>query len=169
MMKNFTLQCDHGHRFDGWFADRDSLAKQIEMQLVECPYCGSVQVQKMLSAPQLNSPKMRRNSQPEPIPAPLPDTVAHSQPATAQPPASPPAELSADNITAMRMMIKHIQKTVQSEFKHVGDNFAEEARKMHHGETEAENIYGQCTAEETEALRDEGIDVFALPELPKDN
>ena len=85
-------------------------------------------------------------------------------------------------------MIKHIQllpaKTVQSELKiqHVGDNFpraaAEEARKMHHGlyfcETEGavscfENIYGQCTAEETEALRDEGIDVFALPELPKDH
>lgn len=177
-MKNFTLQCDSHHKFDGWFPDRDALLKQIEMKFVECPYCGSNAVQKMLSAPQLNSPKMRRNTQAEmPIPAveAQPPASAPVKPAGAVPTASalmPPADMPKqmqDNLTAMRMMIKHIQKTVKTEFKYVGDNFANEARKMHEGVVEAENIYGECSEEERQELQEDGIDVFALPELPKDN
>jgi len=170
-MKNFTLKCAANHTFDGWFQDRESLHKQIEINLVECPYCGSTDVEKMLSVPQLNSPKMRRNPRPEDIAPPaasseqrLPDNMhAFTEPAAAMP------QQVQENLTAMRMMIKHIQNTVESEFKHVGNNFASQARKMHNGEIEAENIYGQCSEEEREELRDDGIDVFALPELPKDN
>ena len=40
---------------------------------------------------------------------------------------------------------------------------AEEARKIHHGETEHRNIRGQASREETEALLDEGIDILPLP------
>ena len=44
----------------------------------------------------------------------------------------------------------------------VGQRFAEEARRMHHGETEHRNIRGQASAEETEALLDEGIQIMPL-------
>lgn len=170
-MKNFTLKCAAQHTFDGWFQNRESLHKQIEINLVECPYCGSTDVEKMLSVPQLNSPKMRRNPRPEGLAPPaasaeqrLPDNMqAFSDPSAVRP------QHVQENLTAMRMMIKHIQNTVESEFKNVGNNFASQARKMHNGEMEAENIYGQCSEEEREELRDDGIDVFALPELPKDN
>jgi len=45
----------------------------------------------------------------------------------------------------------------------VGPQFAEEARKIHYGESEARHIRGQATREETEALLDEGIEVLPLP------
>ena len=45
----------------------------------------------------------------------------------------------------------------------VGPRFAEEARRIHYGETEAKAIRGQTTPEEREALADEGIEVFTLP------
>ena len=45
----------------------------------------------------------------------------------------------------------------------VGNRFAEEARRIHYGESDAKAIRGQTTPEEREALADEGIEVFTLP------
>jgi hypothetical protein len=48
----------------------------------------------------------------------------------------------------------------------VGSSFAEEARKIHYKETPERSIRGQTSADEVSALREEGIDVLALPEIP---
>ena len=48
----------------------------------------------------------------------------------------------------------------------VGLSFAEEARKIHYKETPERSIRGQTSADEVSALREEGIDVLALPEIP---
>ena len=173
-MKNFSLQCDIVHEFDGWFASRESLDDQIAKQLVECPYCASTNVKKMLSAPQLSTPKTRaKHNEMPPTDSPAEGQAALPSPpagAPVPPTASPPAPAAdilaaashadAPNMTAMRMMLKHIQQTVTSQFKNVGDEFASEARKMHTGEIDAENIYGHCTEDERAELQDEGIDVF---------
>ena len=45
----------------------------------------------------------------------------------------------------------------------VGPRFAEEARRIHHGDAEARGIRGQATPEERRELREEGIEVLALP------
>jgi len=41
-----------------------------------------------------------------------------------------------------------------------------EARKIHYKETPERSIRGQTSADEVSALREEGIDVLALPEIP---
>jgi hypothetical protein len=56
-------------------------------------------------------------------------------------------------------MVRHVLANTDD----VGTQFAEEARKIHYGESDARNIRGQATPEETEALLDEGIDVLPLP------
>jgi hypothetical protein len=48
----------------------------------------------------------------------------------------------------------------------VGSSFAEEARKIHYKESPERSIRGQTTLDEAEALRDEGIEVMAMPMLP---
>ena len=48
----------------------------------------------------------------------------------------------------------------------VSSSFAEEARKIHYKETPERSIRGQTSADEVSALREEGIDVLALPEIP---
>jgi hypothetical protein len=48
----------------------------------------------------------------------------------------------------------------------VGNTFAEEARKIHYKEAPERSIRGQTTLDEAEALRDEGIEVMALPMIP---
>ena len=45
----------------------------------------------------------------------------------------------------------------------VGERFPEEARRIHYGETPERGIRGKATAEDAQALRDEGIEVVSVP------
>jgi hypothetical protein len=56
-------------------------------------------------------------------------------------------------------MVQHVMANTED----VGQDFAEEARKMHYGETEERNIRGQISLEETHSLLEEGIPVMPLP------
>ncbi len=65
--------------------------------------------------------------------------------------------------------MKGLREHLKSNADDVGDKFAEEARKMHYGETEERNIYGEATMDEAKALHDEGIPALPLPKLPGDH
>jgi len=56
-------------------------------------------------------------------------------------------------------MVQHVMAHTED----VGDKFADEARKIHYGESQERNIRGQASREETEALHEEGIAVMPLP------
>ena len=58
---------------------------------------------------------------------------------------------------------------VEKNCEHVGDKFAEEARKIHYGESDKRGIYGETSDEEAEALADEGIEFGRLPWIPRGN
>jgi hypothetical protein len=60
---------------------------------------------------------------------------------------------------AWMKMVKHVMANTED----VGQNFAEEARRMHYGDSEERNIRGKASLEETQELLDEGIDVLPLP------
>ena len=51
----------------------------------------------------------------------------------------------------------------------VGERFAEEARRIHYGESEQRGIRGKASRAETEALHEEGISVvpMMLPDVLK--
>ena len=141
-MKVLNLQCSQGHGFEGWFASQDDYDAQRARGLVSCPVCNDSEVTKMLSAPRLNL----GSGQPEPAAAPAESTpVANASPGQLQ--------------AAWMQMVRHVMANTED----VGPKFAEEARKIHYGETEERQIRGQATREETEALLDEGIDIVPLP------
>jgi hypothetical protein len=140
-MKVLDLRCAHGHGFEGWFASNEAFDSQLASGLVECPVCGDTAIVKLLSAPRLN---LGNAKAPE---AAAPAAVAPSAPADLSPEAR-----------WMRAVREVLAKT-----EDVGERFADEARKMHYGETRERGIRGQATPEQTEALLDEGIPVMALP------
>ena len=51
----FNLRCNLDHDFEGWFPNKDELLKQIGKGLVECPYCGTINVKKTLSSPNIST------------------------------------------------------------------------------------------------------------------
>ncbi len=73
------------------------------------------------------------------------------------------ANLTAAEAKQMRQFMTGLRKYVQDNADYVGPNFAEEARKIHYGETEERHIYGEASIEEAKELVDEGVDVAPLP------
>jgi hypothetical protein len=145
-MKVLDLQCAHRHSFEGWFGSEDEFQSQLARGLVECPMCGDTHITKMLSAPRLNLGATQALTAEQAEPAKAAGTDV-SVPAASEPQ------------VAWMKLLRHVLDSTED----VGAQFAEEARKMHYGESEARNILGQATPEETEALLDEGIDVLPLP------
>ena len=148
-MKVLDLQCMHGHVFEGWFASEDDFQGQLARALVECPMCGDTAITKRLSAPRLNLGA----AQPAPERAPLPAKAGRQEVI-----ASPEAALQA----AWMKAVAH----VMSQTEDVGERFAEEARRIHYGESDERGIRGQATREETQALLEEGVAVLPLPVPP---
>lgn len=50
-MIHYTLICDRGHDFDGWFRDSAAFESQSEQRLVCCPFCASAKVSRGVMAP----------------------------------------------------------------------------------------------------------------------
>ncbi|GAA0536413.1 hypothetical protein FHS83_003323 [Rhizomicrobium palustre] len=71
--------------------------------------------------------------------------------------------LKADELKKMRQFLTGMRKYVTENADYVGKEFAEEARKIHYGETEERQIYGEASLEEAKALVEEGVEIAALP------
>ena len=63
-------------------------------------------------------------------------------------------------------LLRGLRKAIETGCENVGDRFAEEARKIHYGETDARGIYGNTSSEEAEKLADEGIEFAKVPWVP---
>lgn len=63
----------------------------------------------------------------------------------------------------MAALAKTVREHISKTFTDVGAAFPEEARKVHHGESEAKSIYGTATREEADSLREEGVSFAPLP------
>jgi hypothetical protein len=70
---------------------------------------------------------------------------------------------------AATQALLQLAKTMLEQTQDVGQRFAEEARKIHYGESQARPIRGQATPEQTRDLLEEGVPVmrFKLPESLK--
>ena len=147
-MKVLDLHCPADHVFEGWFGSEEDFQGQLARGLVECPVCGSKEVTKKLTAARLNLGSSR-----EPVASP----AAPTAPAAPAPNAMPVA-MQAAWMKAVRHVMAHTED--------VGERFAEEARKIHYGESEDRGIRGQASPEETRELLEEGISVLPLP-VPK--
>jgi len=147
----FDLDCGQGHRFEGWFRSHDEFSEQREAGIIACPHCGTTEVHKAISAPNVMSPKSEMG-------ASLAMDADEAVPQAMGAPALP------DHLRAeLDRVFAEIREHVESNCDYVGDNFAEEARRIYYGETDARGIYGEATAEETADLVEEGIEPIPLP------
>jgi hypothetical protein len=63
----------------------------------------------------------------------------------------------------MQAMFMKMTRRIMETTEDVGDRFAEEARRIHYSEAPERAIRGSTSHEEAVALREEGIEVYALP------
>lgn len=50
-MIRYSLVCDDGHGFEGWFRDSETFESQASRGLVACPFCGSTRASRGVMAP----------------------------------------------------------------------------------------------------------------------
>ncbi|WP_309680727.1 DUF1178 family protein [Polaromonas sp.] len=162
-MKVLNLACARQHAFEGWFASEDDFQGQLARGLIECPLCADKGIQKLPSAPRLNlgshaSPALTAN-QPA---APGAAATAVSQHGTASPAQAAMGMLAGASPADQALFLKALRHLVANT-EDVGARFADEARRMHYGDTEARSIRGQTSAREAVELLEEGIEVMPLP------
>ncbi len=174
-MKVFDVQCERQHVFEAWLASEDDFQQQLASGLLRCPFCGSSQLAKRLSAPRLNL-RVSKSEQTTQQTA-LQDAqgaalqgqdqaeqgVAQPSPTAEQPESSAaalPSQTQARLLTAMR----HIVASAQD----VGDDFARQARQMHHGELESRTIRGRVDRVQAQALVLEGVPLMPIPDFLKE-
>jgi hypothetical protein len=151
----YDLECEYSHRFEGWFRSNEDFDDQREQKLLTCPECGTSAIRKVPSRINIGGK------------APVGSKCGEAK--SADVPAAPAAQKpnSVDVATAFVMARQAIQALINHS-EDVGDRFAEEARKIHYEEAPIRAIRGQASPEEFEELRDEGIEVIALPVLPSE-
>ena len=190
-MISFALRCGNGHAFDGWFRGSDDFERQVDQGLVSCPICGDASISKGLMAPNISTARGKAKAAMEvqqavaaakaalavdeaattrasdavasnKAPAAdldLPKTAVASLPSLKDAPAPVKAYVEA---------VRTLRAEVEAKAEDVGARFADEARKIHHGEADERPIRGEASLKEAEALGEEGIDVFVLPPLPEE-
>ena len=154
-MKVYNLACPLDHRFEGWFASEEDCLAQQDKGMLACPVCDSTEITRMPSAPHIaKSSSMELATPKADLSNPSGGVVAltgsdHSQ---------LEAQVQAAFLKGMRELM--------GKSEDVGEAFADEARKIHYKESPERSIRGQTTLDEAEALREEGIEVLAMPMLP---
>ena len=162
----YRLRCSKGHEFESWFKDSKSYERQEKKSVIGCAVCGDSKVKRAIMAPRLGTKGNKKKTGVAIVEAPTPA------------PAPSPAQQQAEQ--KMAAMAKHMPKElreallkvraeVEKNCEHVGPKFAEEARKIHYGESDKRGIYGETSDEEAEALADEGIEFGRLPWIPRGN
>ena len=136
----FDLGCENSHRFEGWFTSSDDFERQVGRKLVTCPLCGNANISRLPHAAHIKSGAKVRTART--------DTTALT-----------PQQYANVDSEVLARLVEHIVENTED----VGAAFPEEARKIHYRESPERRIRGTASNEEVEALKDEGIEVVALP------
>ena len=144
----YELRCGAGHGFEAWFRNSDTYDQQHDAKQISCPICGDEDVSKAPMAPRIGrSDRGEREAVRE-----------RAQSSDAPAPGMAPEQMRMV-MSKIAELNDHIAKTCD----YVGKTFAEEARKIHYGEKEHREIYGEATPTEAAELREEGIAVATVP------
>jgi hypothetical protein len=136
----FDLKCGRAHVFEAWFGSSADYDDQRGRGLIQCPVCGDGEIGKAVMAPRLGG----KASEAAEVPMPV-------------------ATGAAPEMKALMAKMAELQSSMLQDSEWVGRRFADEARAIHHGETEHRTIHGQATAAEAAALSEEGVGVMPLP------
>jgi hypothetical protein len=147
-MIKYALACEHAHSWEAWFDSIAGYETQLEAGLVECPFCGSRQVEKAPMAPAVVSSRKARDTPTEETQVPV--AMADESLALPEP---------------VKAFFQSWKEHIEKNYDYVGDKFATQARAMHEGDEEKRLIYGLATPEEARELLDDGISIAPLPPL----
>jgi len=141
-MIKYNLKCKNKHEFESWFSSSKEFEKLKSKKIIECTLCGTKNVQKSIMSPSVISKEQKEKN-----------------------------IKSTRYIKKIKKDLLKMRSFIEKNFKYVGDNLPQEVRNIYYDKSKNKNIYGKATLEETEELREEGIELTTIPWIDnkKDN
>ena len=137
-MIKYNLKCKNKHEFESWFSSSKEFEKLKSKKIIECTLCGTKNVQKSIMSPSVISKEQKEKN-----------------------------IKSTRYIKKIRKDLLKMRSFIEKNFKYVGDNLPQEVRNIYYDKSKNKNIYGKATLEETEELREEGIELTTIPWIDK--
>ena len=137
-MIKYNLKCKNKHEFESWFLNSKEFEKLRSKKLIECVFCKSKNIEKTIMSPSVLNKE---------------EKVQRKK--------------SFQDFKKVQKELIKIRKFVEKNFENVGKDFSREVRNVYYDNRKNKNIYGQATAEETEELKEEGIDIASIPWVDK--
>ena len=173
----YDLKCRKDHVFETWFRDSAAYEEQVAAGAIACPVCGSRKIEKALMAPRLARGGRARDdagggrARDDAGGGPARDG-AEGGPGDG-PGGGPGGEMTTRMVKgtagAAELMgqLRELRQKVEETCDYVGGNFAEEARKIHYGEQDPRNIYGETSDQQAKELHEEGVTFNRIPWAPR--
>ena len=137
----YDLCCENQHQFEGWFKDSDDMQQQIKRGILRCPVCESHNIIKMPTASKLSK------------------SGKHDVAITNN-------KQSLDEYNQAQKILGKVHEYLDQNYVDVGNNFADEAMKMHKGEKEEQNIRGIASKKQINELHEAGVATLPIPPKP---
>ena len=137
-MIKYNLKCKNNHEFESWFSDSIEFEKLSIKKMIECTFCGTRLIKKSIMSPNVLTNEEKISK-----------------------------KKSFKKIQKMREDLLKMRNFVEKNFENVGKDFPREVRNIYYDKRKNKNIYGHATDEETEALKDEGIELTTIPWVNK--
>ena len=141
-MIKYNLKCHNDHEFESWFSDSKEFDKLNKKNLLECIYCNSRKIDKSIMSPMVSNSINERDVQ---------------------------NEFTHKIIKQEKQKLLELRKFVEKNFDYVGKDFSKKVREVYYDKKNKKAIYGTTTPKEREDLSEEGIDLFSIPWVNKDN
>ncbi len=140
-MIKYNLKCQYDHEFESWFSDSNEFEKLKKKKLLECIYCSSKKISKSIMSPMISVIKEKKNN------------LSHLN----------------KRIKDEKKKLIELRNYIEKNFEYVGKNFSKKVREIYYDKKSQKTIYGTTTAKEREELAEEGIDLYSIPWVEKDN
>jgi len=139
-MIKYILKCQNDHEFESWFSNSGEFDKLNKKKLLECIYCSSKKINKSIMAPMISNFKKDENF-----------------------------DVINEDFKKDKNKLLKLRKYIEKNFEYVGKDFSKKVREVYYDKNNKKAIYGTTTSKEREELAEEGIDLFSIPWVNKDN
>ena len=141
-MIKYNLKCHNEHEFESWFSNSKEFDKLNKKNLLECIYCSSRKIDKSIMSPMVSNSINKSDEQ---------------------------MKINQKIIKQEKQKLLELRKYIEKNFDYVGKDFTKKVREVYYDKKNKKAIYGTTTPKEREELSEEGIDLFSIPWVNKEN
>ena len=129
------------HEFESWFSNSEEFDKLNKKGLLECIFCSSKKIDKSIMAPMISNSKIDDKT----------------------------IKTLKNELKNEKNKLLQLRKYIENNFDYVGKDFSKKVREIYYDKKNNKAIYGTSTPKEREELAEEGINLFSIPWVNKDN